>query len=125
MGTRKRHAHGAYSRVVLALKRALEELFIVLKWPLVIAGFFLETVCILVAMGLGMSEPLPLISVTGSFIIYLAVFQSPIIYYVWRQIQHEDSMAKVMTEAFETDGKPIEQKVDEYKAICEREQSDD
>jgi len=105
------------------LSHSLREILGDLKWPFVLGALTANTFCIFGAIGLGISLPLPVLSVAGSFLVYLVIVESPIIYFVWRRIKHDDSISRIMSEAYETDGRPIAEKVDEYKALIDKQKS--
>jgi hypothetical protein len=56
--------------------------------------------------------------------IWIVIVNLPIIYKVVLRIRHEDSLAKILTEAWETGGKPVEERVQEYKDMLEKEKKD-
>jgi hypothetical protein len=47
---------------------------------------------------------------------YWILMESPIIYYVWRRIQHEDSMDRVMSEQWESI-KTTAELIDDYQKL--------
>jgi hypothetical protein len=56
--------------------------------------------------------------------IWILIVSSPFIYGVVQRIRHEDSLVRIMTEAWETSGKPVEERVQEYKDMLEKGKKD-
>jgi len=98
------------------LSHSFKEILGDLKWTFVLGALMANMMGILGAIGLGISLPLPVLSMAGSFLMYLAFIESPIIYYIWRKIQHENDIARIMSEAWEGT-KTTAELVDEYKKL--------
>ena len=83
-------------------------------------------VCVLLPLCfiLAFTVPIWILPVSIKFWIWIVVVDLPLIYGVILKIRHEDSLAKIMTEAYETSGKPMEQSIQEYKEILEKEKKD-
>jgi hypothetical protein len=56
--------------------------------------------------------------------IWIVIVSSPFIYRVALRIRHEDNLVKIMTEAWETRGTPVEERVQEYKDMLEKRKKD-
>lgn len=106
----QRYATGACLRIV----RSVQDIYDVLKWPVILGLLYLNSMTLLIVMVLAYyTIPLPLSLGVWP---YWLLMESPIIYYVWRRIQHEDSMARVMSENWEGT-KSTDELVDEYQKL--------
>lgn len=80
-------------------------------------------VCVLLPLCfiLAFTVPIWILPASMKFWIWIVIVDLPLIYRVILKIRHEESLAKIMTEAYETSGKPMEQSIQEYKDILEKE----
>jgi len=81
---------------------------------------FLLPSCFLLAY----TVPIWILPPSIKFWIWIVIVNLPITYFVVLRIRHEDSLAKIMTEAWETKGKPVEERVQEYKDMLEKRKKD-
>ena len=90
-----------------------------------LAAFMLYTIVLLPScLILAYTVPIWVLPVFINFWIWIAIMSVPIIIGVILRIRHEDDLARVMTEAWETRGKPVEERVQEYKDMLEKEKKD-
>jgi hypothetical protein len=90
-----------------------------------IASFLLYVIVLLPScFFLAYTVPIWILPPWIKFWIWIVIMNIPVITGVVRRIRHEDSLAKIMTEAWETRGKPVEERVQEYKDMLEKEKQD-
>lgn len=100
------------------MKALWDSVWTVLKWPVIIGLFGADAVIVLPLWTLLMIEHQWLYS-----FVFLFCTQAPIIYYVVKRIQHENSESTIMKEGWE--GPSLEnlgKAVDEYKKLLEQEE---
>jgi len=90
-----------------------------------IASFMLYVIVLLPSCFLfAYAVPMWILPPSIKFLIWIVIVSIPVIAGVILRIRHEDSLAKIMTEAWETRGKPVEERVQEYKDMLEKEKKE-
>jgi hypothetical protein len=106
-------------------KVLVNELRDVLGVTATIASFLLYVIVLLpLCFILAYTVPIWILPTWIKFWIWIVIMNIPVITGVVLRIRHEDSLARVMTEAWETRGKPVEERIQEYKDMLEKEKKD-
>jgi hypothetical protein len=97
--SRKRNAHASSTHLKQMIRTFLRGLAD-FKWVYLI-GLFTADIIFVVVPGMVLFLTQPFLWNYAYMATYFCGTQSPLIYLIWRRIQHDDSLAKVMTEAYE------------------------
>jgi MFS-type transporter involved in bile tolerance (Atg22 family) len=91
--------------IIRRVREGIQDLADVFKWPILLGLFFAEALATLVSVGVILqftyvSRYSLIIGYIGGALVW-CLFNSPLLYYVWRRIKEEDSEAKIMSEGWE------------------------